>query len=695
MWSPHAFGTYALPNTRTIDWSGAGVVGGIPKRTTISTTVLPSGADDTAAINKALQNCAAGQTVMLSAGSFMISGTIEIPSNVTLRGGGAQKTILMVSGQGAVISFSGPGPSWRLLYNSAQKLAGGYTKGSSSITLAASPLPAWSVGGLLWLTQQNDPSLPVTANGGAGLCSWCANGLGDTYDLGQVVRITSITGNTLGIDPPMNTTYSASFDPVAISVAGTDESSNQPVHDAGVEDLQVYDNNTGRNPNFAMIGACNCWIKDVESNYADGDHVEVDFSTHCSIVDSYFHDAFLHTSGTTDSDIAIRIYSTMILVQNNILTRLHVGIILEWGASANVIAYNYMDGLFDASAPNAVMSGISTHGSHPQFNLLEGNVLAMANDDSIWGSSSDETYFRNQLLGTTLVCSPANNTRAEVTCSPVTSGYWTSSSAAMWAWQGSRPMEWNYLATANNSVGNVIGSTQLLDLIPMTNMIIWQPNITRSYQEQAYGYSFGFGGSGSADPGTFPGDNDTPFTTGIIQGDYNYADSKTYWAAGGYSDPNASDHTLPASLYLAGKPSWFANTPFPPIGPDVTWGQDLSTHAAKIPSQVCYEQGEMPDCLTLIHWTTTGFLYSRVLKQFIGTLTLTNNGPDLTGTVNVVFNNLSQSVTLTNATGSYNGSPMITASQNGLANGSSVTIPLRFSDPSYAKITFTIQTLEQ
>lgn len=547
---------------------------------------------------------------MLSEGTFQIDGTIQIPSNVTLRGNGPQTTILNVTGTGAVISFSGPYPSYQLAYNKPQSISRGYTQGSSIITLASAPLSTWSVGGLLWLTEKNNSSVPVTAYGGSGLCTACGDGLGNQYNLGQVVRITSISRETVGIDPPMNTAYSASLDPVAISAANADAYSIQPIQNAGVEELQVYDNNTGRNPNFAMIGAYNCWIKDVESNFADGDHVEVDYSTHCSIVDSYFDDAFLHTSGSTDADIALRNYSTMILVQNNVLKRLHSGVLLEWGASANVVAYNYMDGFFDTGALNAVLYGIAIHGAHPEYNLFEGNVLAMANDDNIWGSSSDETYFRNWLIGTTLVCSPVNNTRGEIECTPVTSGFWSTGDVAMWAFQGSRAMEWNYLATSNNSVGNVIGSTQLLKLLPMTDMIIWKKGIVRQYDTEAYGYSFGFGGGGSGDSGTWTacgqsgypaspwcGDNAEPYDTGIIQGDYNYADSSTHWAAGGYVDPDSHDHTLPASMYLRGKPSWFGSTPFPVIGPDVKGGQDTSGHVHTIPAEACYNQGAMPDCL--------------------------------------------------------------------------------------------------
>jgi hypothetical protein len=61
--------------------------------------------------------------------------------------------------------------------------------------------------------------------------------------------------------------------------------------------------------------------------------------------------------------------------------------------------------------------------------------------------------------------------------------------------------------------------------------------------------------------------------------------------------PNASpaDHNLPASLYLSGKPAWFGNAIWPPIGPDVSCSTNCvanaANHAAMIPAQLCYANG--------------------------------------------------------------------------------------------------------
>ena len=46
-------------------------------------------------------------------------------------------------------------------------------------------------------------------------------------------------------------------------------------------------------------------------------------------------------------------------------------------------------------------------------------------------------------------------------------------------------------------------------------------------------------------------------------------------------------------MYLSSKPAWFITTSgavtWPPIGPDVTGGQDATGRAHNIPAHVCYD----------------------------------------------------------------------------------------------------------
>src|SRR5262249_8889186 len=80
-----------IPSDRVTTWvPGVTYNGGIPNRTVIYRTLSPSGGDDTAAIQAALDGCPANQVVQLTAGTFQInSGALMFRSdNCTLRGAG-------------------------------------------------------------------------------------------------------------------------------------------------------------------------------------------------------------------------------------------------------------------------------------------------------------------------------------------------------------------------------------------------------------------------------------------------------------------------------------------------------------------------------------------------------------------------------------------------------------------------------
>jgi hypothetical protein len=98
---------------------------------------------------------------------------------------------------------------------------------------------------------------------------------------------------------------------------------------------------------------------------------------------------------------------------------------------------------------------------------------------------------------------------------------------------------------------------------------------SRSYDNAAYGFSFGYASSG--DGGTSALANPLPYTTAFLHGNVNFVDKTVTW------DSNTADHALPPSLYRAAKPTWFGNVSWPPIGPDV------AGYTSKIPAQLRYE----------------------------------------------------------------------------------------------------------
>jgi hypothetical protein len=280
VWSP------ILSSNAAIDWSKSGV-GGIPARTTNCASLTSSAT--VAQINSALASCASGETVSLAAGTYSVTGNINVPSNVTLRGAGANLTILNATGSsGNVVNLGTGSVSYKPI-----SITGGATAGSTSI--AVSNAAGISAGTYLVVTETNNSSY-VSSAGSEGSCTWCDGGWTSNGSLarGQIVAVTAVSGTTLTISPGLYGAYTNT--PVAVPFS-------MSASYAGVEDLQVYANNTGYNSNFGMSACAYCWIKGVESNYTDGDHVEAYWGYHDEIRDSYFSNSFLHTPGAHDSDV--------------------------------------------------------------------------------------------------------------------------------------------------------------------------------------------------------------------------------------------------------------------------------------------------------------------------------------------------------------------------------------------------------
>jgi len=604
-----------IPAGRAIDWSQAGIPGGIPSRTNVCTTWYngsgappasvgqtgdyyfrtdaghatseykkssagswsPTGSEFTSDVNQALSSCPSGQVVYLNQGSYYVSGNIIIPSNVTLRGAGANATILNANGSsGAVVVLGEQGVTPP--FAQAVSITGGTAAGSTSITV--NNAAGITVGKYLVIDQQNDGTT-VSIAGSEGSCTWCdGTQSSGNYAQGQIVEVTSVSGTTIGISPPLYVAYTRA--PLATPFAASAKY-------AGVEDLQVYANNTGYGQNFYMGACAYCWISGVEGNYADGDHVEAEWSYRGQIVNSYFSNSYLHTPGSYDSCVNLRDKTTAMLVQNNILERLHAYIIMEWGAAGNVIAYNYTFGAFDKGSPGAVMLAIDFHGAHPQFNLIEGNVTEDVGPDSIWGSAANNTAFRNWLTGTTKACNPLSG-RGTVTCAPLGEPG-ASGVNGWWEFQASRGINIGFLNTNFNSIGNVVGSAQQSALraygnpMKMVNQVVavcgpepCGPG-SRVYDSTAYAYSVGFGEA--SDDGSSGFDKSGPFSTLFVHGDYSNITAATSWS-------NGISNTLPASFYLSSRPSWWGNLKYPATGPDVSGGSGPGGHSYGNPAQVCY-----------------------------------------------------------------------------------------------------------
>lgn len=582
-----------------VDWSTAGIPGGIPSGawtqsgTTITAAQSPcsNGAGDcTSTIQTALNACGTNHYVLLGAGTFLLDGGLTIPSDCVLRGSGANQTILnaMSTSAGDVVLGTLNGSP---TFSNAVSITGGTSAGSTSITVSSAT--GISVGTYVMITQVNDGTL-VSTNGSEGVCNYCDSS--QTTDgsraQGQISEVTSVSGTTIGINPGLFVSYTRS--PTAVPFSAVSKY-------AGAENFQVYANNThtSNNSSFYMGMCAYCWISGVETNFTDGDMVDIGWDYHDEIANSYFDDAYIRTSGQYDSTVAVRNKATGILVQNNIFDRTG-GIEISWGGGQNVFSYNYMLGAVSSGSPDFLVDSIIAHGAHPDFDLIEGDIVTQLKYDSVHGTSSNLTTFRSWEVGTTLGCNPLSG-RGSVTCSPLGAGNFGGANG-WWEDYANRAYEPDAFSKYDNAVGDVVGSGDMTNLLingqtgnPMPQVALVDAPNSRSYSYAAFGFSFGFGETGDTggvaiangvgcSPTTlpYPCESTAPYSTAFIHGVFNNANGSTTWATG-------VTHTLPPSFYLNAKPSWWtASIPYPPIGPDVTGGTYVSGHANLNPAANCY-----------------------------------------------------------------------------------------------------------
>jgi hypothetical protein len=569
---------YELPADRKVDWK-PGIPGGIPSRTTICSTINAATygngvTDATAAFQAAINSCPAGQVIYIPEGTYRLTNTLTISKGIVLRGAGPDKTRLISSSPSQAIMFNGGGQLGYI------DIVSGYNRGSTSMTLATvNPRFGsynWpvSVGSYLVIDQENsDNSTTVIPSdeGHEGACQYCGfsrcstnhsiycpEGYGGACDggrgiceggyrsVGQMIKVTAMNGNTITFEPELYWNFTARGEPKVILIYP-----NAMIEYAGIEDFYI----TGGNGNsIEMDGCAYCWVKNIESFNTTQRHFHSYFSYKMEIRDNYFHDAQCFT-GNYGYGISLMAFTTDTLVENNLFDWLHDPIAQSVGGGGNVISYNYaahqkFTWPTCADLTNAIMPTICHHGRHPSYNLFEGNVGEAFWSDFIHGESSHVTLYRNRLTGYF--------------------SYPTMTSIrSLW------PIMLAKYSRYFSALGNVLGTPEITwgyELSDVTNLNCWH---------EPYIYWLGYE---SATPGGCLAEQSDPGTrtTLLRHGNFDYSTNSVVW------NPGISDHSLPASLYLSSKPSWWGNLAWPAFGPDPNNPSALLN--GKIPAQVRYEQ---------------------------------------------------------------------------------------------------------
>jgi hypothetical protein len=558
--------TLLAPNRVTVWNPGLTAVGDIPTdRTTIYMTLSPSGGDDTAAIQDALNTCPANQVVQLTAGTFNITGgglDIYQHSNITLRGMGPNLTKL-VKAQGT--SYPVIAVGWRGYYYEDQvPLAADGLKESASVTLFgafSSGIPL-SVGELVVIDHVTnslswwnpDPS----RSPGGGPTVDPSRGWFCEYDrpIGQVLEVQSVSGNTVTFTTGLHTDFMVA-DKSQLTRYTVDSDHHHlltPVQWVGIEDLYVaYGEGGDSGGNIHMYATKYCWVKNVESDKSLGTSVNLEGSFRCTVRDSYVHSTVQPDPGGGGYGIGVNNYGADNLIENNISWNFNKVMVMRASGGGNVIGYNYMQDGYGAAYPNQVEVGLNAaHFTTPHYELFEGNESYAFSSDSTWGNSIYITAFRNSLTTQRVAAGPLKT--YSYTDPGNNQTYYFEDEYSRDA-IGICPFHHYY-----NFVGNVLGYSGMALLtnpksfykVPQTAFVLVDDQVGGHVPM----WSLGIGQDNyiTADPQVL--------ATAFQHGNYDYVTNAVQW------DPSNANHTLPASLYLTAKPAFFGSNPWPWVTPE-------------------------------------------------------------------------------------------------------------------------------
>jgi len=381
-----------LASDHRIDWSYAGVPGGIPYRTQIYQSFSPGAT--AAQINSAISSCPSNQVVFLNAGSYSLDSQLVIRKNgVTLRGAtnssGAPATILNfssgASGDGLIdIPGSYPANNWSSVPFAS--VNSGYTPGSTTLNLASAP-SGLQVGWIIVMDQINDENLVRNTTSAQGSGVW--GGRNNNRGYSQFFRVKAINGSSVTVEPPVYGSYwNASLSPQIYWWGASTIRS-------GIEDLQVNRVPGGGGvQNMHMALADSCWVRNARVQQAANGLIRTAWTLNCQIQDCYLT---LHDNvGSATYSLYIT-YSGSLLAQNNIgyITPCFIGLMDTMGC---VVAYNYATN-FPYSSASWLPECMMVHGGHNYMDLFEGNMAPSFWSDFIHGNASFNVIHRNRYPG--------------------------------------------------------------------------------------------------------------------------------------------------------------------------------------------------------------------------------------------------------------------------------------------------------
>ena len=371
-----------IPESQRVNWSNAGFSGEIPNPSLIVNVIdfgaIGNGAtNDYQAIIDAINSLNGSEGVVyFPPGNFLVQSTLSLPNNIILRGEMPEFTTLSFNLGGvssSCISVSGS------IATDFQAINSGYIKGSNLITIADASV--FSIGDFAEIREENG--------------SWDSNPIswGD-YSVGQIVKITNVSGNEIEIEEALRIDYEVGLNPEIRKII--------PRSNVGIECLKIVrEDNPGAGAGYNIYFGLsnNCWVNGVESDVSAGSHIMINTSIGIEVSGCFIHDAFLYDGAATHGyGVTLNHHCGDCLIENNIFKHLRHAMMVKTGANGSVFAYNYSIEAIRSEPISDFSGDISLHGHYPFANLFEGNIVQNLIIDHYWGPSGPyNTFFRNRI----------------------------------------------------------------------------------------------------------------------------------------------------------------------------------------------------------------------------------------------------------------------------------------------------------
>ncbi len=370
-----------LPTSRLVDWTLAG----LRDTSTIGFQVIDmqvAGAigdgvtpNDVVLSNTIASITSNGAILEFSNGNFLFNNTINLPSNIIIKGQGADSTTFTLDLGGSGHSITAIGSS---LNNDTTSLSQTAIKDSASIHVIDTS--GFSIGDWIQIIQVDTDLVTST---------WAYN------SVGQIVKINNIINNKLVLDSPLRMGFDLNRSPYIKKII--------PIKNVGIECLKIHrldSTSPQQSSNIYFNYVVNSWISGVESENCSYSHVEGRNSSNLYINKSYIHHGFGYGGGGRAYGVMLHSTTNECLIEDNTFEHLRHSMIVQSGANGNVFAYNYSLDPFWDSSPNNSAGDMVLHGNYPYSNLFEQNICRnIVIDNSHGPNGPHNTFFRNRSEG--------------------------------------------------------------------------------------------------------------------------------------------------------------------------------------------------------------------------------------------------------------------------------------------------------